>query len=94
MSHDNIYNILGKLNALQPKEVTVEVAKPAYESVEAQGSILAGVDRVEARLSKMFQEASDWSDLGKEYKSTKPGTKEPTHTGEKEYTKEIGRAHV
>ena len=32
-------------------------------------------------------EASDWSNLGAEYRSTKPGTKEPTHTGEKEYFK-------
>ena len=32
-------------------------------------------------------EESDWSNLGAEYRSTKPGTKEPTHTGEKEYFK-------
>ena len=34
-----------------------------------------------------MKEESDWSNLGAEYKSTKPGTKEPTHTGEKEYFK-------
>jgi hypothetical protein len=34
-----------------------------------------------------FEEESDWSNLGAEYRSTKPGTKEPTHTGEKEYFK-------
>ena len=39
------------------------------------------------KASEGLAEASDWSNLGAEYRNTKPGTKEPTHTGEKEYTK-------
>jgi hypothetical protein len=167
--HDNIYNILGKLDALTPKQAPVEQtpAKTINESVEARGSVLEGVAKVEARLSEMFNqqamaeaapvdyekvleaiaalygddmwdndamgdlaqdleqagptdreldfiiakgklptrlkgirftntddvqfghlgEKSDWSNLGAEYRTTKPGTKEPTHTGEKEYFK-------
>jgi hypothetical protein len=185
--HDNIYNILGKLDALTPKQAPVEQtpAKTINESVEARGSVLEGVAKVEARLAEMFnqqgmeedttnaagqrrlrdamqaaqedgpemlayfaiaamygnnmwdndamgdlvndleqtnptedelkyiivnktlptrlkstrftntddvqfghmKEESDWSNLGAEYRSTKPGTKEPTHTGEKEYFK-------
>ena len=56
--HDNIYNILGKLNALQSSEAAVESApaKPVNESVEARGSVLAGVTRVEARLAEMFNQ--------------------------------------
>ena len=87
--HDNIYNILGKLDALTPKQAPAESApaKAINESVEARGSVLSGVAKVEARLAQQFAEASDWSNLGAEYRSTKPGTREPTHTGEKEYFK-------
>jgi hypothetical protein len=55
-ANNNIYNILGKLDALEPKEPTVkETAKKIYESVEAQGSILSGVKKFEANLSEKFQ---------------------------------------
>ena len=56
--HDNIYNILGKLDALKPREAAAEPApaKPIYESVEARGSVLSGVARVEARLAQQFSE--------------------------------------
>ena len=56
MSSSNIYNILSKLNALQPKAVepTTKVTKPIYESVEARGSIMSGVTRLEKKLSEQF----------------------------------------
>jgi hypothetical protein len=94
--HDNIYNILGKLDALTPKQAPVEPtpAKTINESVEARGSVLAGVAKVEARLAQQFAEANDWNKLGAEFRSTKPGTREPTHTGEKEYTKTGVRHHA
>ena len=45
-SHDNIYSILGKLEALKPtpEEKRFALVKEIRESVEAQGSIIAGVD--------------------------------------------------
>jgi len=57
--HDNIYSILGKLNALKPTpdQTRADTVKRIYESVEAQGSILSGVDRVEAKLAKQFNES-------------------------------------
>jgi hypothetical protein len=61
MSHhdDNLYTILGKLAALQPaQETSKEAAKKIYESVEAQGSILQGVDAVQAKLAKQFAESN------------------------------------
>jgi hypothetical protein len=55
MSSNNIYNILGKLNALNPQaETPKETAKRIYESVEAKGSVLAGVKAVEANLSEKY----------------------------------------
>jgi hypothetical protein len=55
---NNIYNILGKLNALTPKETPESVApqKPIYESVEARGSVLEGIGKVESRLARLFAE--------------------------------------
>ena len=54
--HDNIYSILGKLDALKPtpEEKRFALVKEIQESVEAQGSILEGVDAVEARLAQQF----------------------------------------
>ena len=54
--HDNIYSILGKLNALKPtpQEKYESVLKQIHESVEAKGSILQGVDAVQARLAEQF----------------------------------------
>jgi hypothetical protein len=56
MSSSNIYNILSKLNALQPKteEPLAQATKPIYESVEARGSIMSGVNRLEKKLSEQF----------------------------------------
>jgi hypothetical protein len=61
---NNIYNILGKLNSLQPKETpeTVE-QKPVYESVEARGSVLEGINKVESRLARMFAEEKANEDM-------------------------------
>ena len=59
-NHNNIYNILGKLNALLPKneQPAKAEAKPIYESVDARGSVLEGVGKVEARLAQQFAESS------------------------------------
>lgn len=55
MSDNNIYNILGKLDALKPQaETTKQTAERIYESVEAQGSVMAGVNSVEARLNEKY----------------------------------------
>ena len=61
--HDNIYNILGKLKALEPTpaDVIKDKAQMIRESVEAQGSILKGlrdVSDVEVKLAQMFEETS------------------------------------
>ena len=53
--HDNMYSILGKLEALRPKpETAKETAQKIYESVEAKGSILEGVSAIEAKLAEAF----------------------------------------
>jgi hypothetical protein len=59
--NDNIYNILGKLEALKPtpEEKRFALVKEIRESVEAQGSILSGVDAVQAKLAKQFAESMD-----------------------------------
>ena len=56
MSSSNIYNILSKLNALQPRaaEPTAPVTKPIYESVAPQGSIMSGVAGIEKKLSEAY----------------------------------------
>ena len=55
---NNIYNILGKLNALTPKEETPNTVEqtPIYESVAARGSVLEGIAAVESKLAKLFAE--------------------------------------
>ena len=57
--HDNIYSILGKLDALKPtpEEKRFALVKEIRESVEAKGSILSGVDAVQAKLAKQFAES-------------------------------------
>jgi hypothetical protein len=55
MSSNNIYNILGKLNALTPQQETPkEAAQRIYESVEAKGSVLEGVKSVESKLNEKY----------------------------------------
>jgi hypothetical protein len=62
---NNIYNILGKLNALAPKEETPKTVeqKPVYESVEARGSVLEGIAKVESKLARMFAEEKANEDM-------------------------------
>ena len=60
--NDNIYSILGKLQALEPtaQEQHDATVKSIYESVEAQGSILKGLREVsstEQRLAQQFSES-------------------------------------
>jgi hypothetical protein len=54
--NDNIYSILSKLDALKPTPTQERFAlvKEIRESVEAKGSVLQGVDAVQARLAKQF----------------------------------------
>lgn len=56
---NNIYNILSKLEALKPtaQEKHDATVKAIYESVEAQGSVLEGVDAVQSKLAQQFAEA-------------------------------------
>jgi len=58
---NNIYNILGKLEALKPtaQEKHDATVKAIYESVEAQGSIIEGVDAIQAKLAQQFAESID-----------------------------------
>ena len=58
MNNDNIYNILNNFQKLTPKqEAKTEAKQPVYESVAARGSVLAGVDKIEARLKQEFSES-------------------------------------
>lgn len=76
--HDNIYSILGKLDALKPTpaEERFALVKEIRESVEAQGSILSGVDAVQAKLARRFAEAKeskpDFLDLDKDGDKKEP----------------------
>ena len=67
-----MYDILGKFNKLTPQETTVvETApSPLYESVEARGSIVAGVKDVEQKLREQFDAMKE----ERETLKTKSGT--------------------
>lgn len=67
---NNIYNILGKLNSLEPKQTEQKPAQPVYESVEARGSIIAGVKDIEQRLREQFEATKE----ERETLKTKSGT--------------------
>lgn len=54
--HNNIYNIMGKLNALTPAQEAPKETKQIYESVEAKGSVLEGVKKVQANLEAKLAE--------------------------------------
>jgi len=57
MSNSNgMYNVLNVFKKLMPEEqpTAKQVAKEIYESVEAKGSILEGVGRVEKKLAEQF----------------------------------------
>ena len=73
--NDNIYSILGKLDALKPttKEVHDAKVQAIRESVESQGSILKGlreVNSVERRLAEQFATESDFSKMSKAIQKT------------------------
>ena len=73
--HDNIYSILGKLAALQPtpEEKRFAIVKEIRESVEAQGSILSGVDAVQAKLAKSFAESKKVDEVAADMPPQVPG---------------------
>ena len=75
---NNIYNILGKLEALKPtaQEKHDATVKAIYESVEAQGSIIEGVDAVQARLAQQFAEGKDEGQPGKNFEKIAKGAAE------------------
>lgn len=67
--HDNIYSILGKLDALKPtpEEKRMSLVKEIRESIEARGSIVEGVDAVQAKLARQFAEGKDEGKPGKTF---------------------------
>jgi hypothetical protein len=98
---DNIYSILGKLDALKPTpaEERFALVKEIRESVEAQGSVLEGVSAVEAKLQKQFNEAGQRRGMHGEpefvgipgpAKGTKPSPKAITKGADREYYKVPG----
>jgi hypothetical protein len=56
MSSNNIYNILNTLKGLEPtpEQTAKATAQSIYESVAAQGSVMQGVNSVEARLNEKY----------------------------------------
>ena len=75
MSSSDIYNILGKLQALSPKEEPVaQTTERVYESVEAQGSVLEGVKKVQASLEAKLAEHKKGVAEERETLKTKGGT--------------------
>jgi hypothetical protein len=57
-NHNDIYNILGKLEALTPKQKIAESAAPGireYAQVPARGSVNEGVAAIEARLAEKYK---------------------------------------
>ena len=102
--HDNIYSILGKLEALQPtpQEKHDAQVQEIRESVEAQGSILKGLREVsstEAKLRQQFAEAGqrqgmlgepDLVGIPGPAKGTKPSPKAITKGADREYYKAPG----
>ena len=76
--HDNIYSILGKLDALKPtpEEKRFALVKEIRESIEAKGSITAGVSSVEAKLRQQFAE-SDFSKMSAAFKRQVRAKRQP-----------------
>ena len=56
MSDNKMYNILNTLKSLEPtpEQTAKATAQSIYESVEAQGSVMQGVNSVEARLNEKY----------------------------------------
>jgi hypothetical protein len=70
MNSNNIYSILGKLESLTPKQEEQKPAQTVYESVEAKGSILEGVAKIEQKLAEQFASMKEG-----EVEKTKQGIK-------------------
>ena len=70
MNSNNIYSILGKLESLTPKQEEQQPAQTVYESVEAKGSILEGVAKIEQKLAEQFASMKEG-----EVEKTKQGIK-------------------
>ena len=52
--HNDIYNILGKLADLEPKQEPAPAKEKVYESVDPRGSVTEGVRAVEQQLSEKY----------------------------------------
>ena len=91
--HDNIYNILSKLEALKPtpQETHDAIVKSIYESVEARGSITSGVSAVETKLKQQFAEGAkpDFLDLNKDGNKTEPMKKAAADKAAKTAKKDV-----
>jgi hypothetical protein len=92
-SHDNIYSILGKLDALKPtpEEKRFALVKEIRESVEAQGSILTGVDSVQQRLAEQFAKSKIEEKAVSQAQQKFMGMVHAAQKGEKPASKEVGK---
>ena len=92
--HDNIYSILGKLDALKPtpEEKRFALVKEIRESVEAKGSILSGVDAVQAKLAKQFAESRVEEKAVSKAQQKFMGMVYAAKSGEKPASKEVAKA--
>ena len=63
----NMYTILESLKRAMPEQQPQEAkpAQPVYESVEARGSIVAGVKDVEQRLREQFEAMKEGEKVAK-----------------------------
>lgn len=86
---NGIYDILGKLASLTPKEEPKqEASKPIYESVEARGSVLEGVSAIESKLQKDFVAEKAVSTAQQKFM----GMVHATQKGEKAPSKAVAKA--
>ena len=72
---NNLYNILASFNkaTAEPVQTPAEQAKVIYESVEAKGSILTGVSKVESKLNESYSKFKEQKYQLNEY-LTRPGS--------------------
>ena len=65
---NNIYDILGKLNGLKPKDNPMSTAQePIYESVDPHGDIMTAVNSLEVKYieyKKLIEARSQQKDAG------------------------------
>jgi Protein of unknwon function (DUF3008) len=87
--NDNIYSILGKLEALKPtaQEKHDATVKAIYESVDARGSMLEGVSAIEEKLQKEFVAEKAVSQAQQKFM----GMVHATQKGEKAPSKEVAK---